>query len=101
MKGGEGVIILEKLLECIGQRLNIDFWCGQSVWNLSTVPLQTIYHFTSVPRLIGSWGNMGDDSAEILFGSFLQEAIMNSSNMGRNVHSDTVHPAFPVLIKVS
>ena len=32
-------------------------------------------------------GNMRDDSAEILFQYFLQEALVNSYGMGRNVHS--------------
>ena len=32
-------------------------------------------------------GDMGDDSAEILFKSFLQEAFMSSSGMDRDVHS--------------
>ena len=31
--------------------------------------------------------DMGDDSAEILFQSFLQEALVSSSGMGRDVHS--------------
>ena len=30
---------------------------------------------------------MMDDSAEILFQSFLQEALVSSSGMGRDVHS--------------
>ena len=34
-------------------------------------------------------GDMTDDSAEILFQSFLQEAIVSSSDMGRDVHSLT------------
>ena len=33
---------------------------------------------------------MGDDSAEILFQSSLQEALVSSSGMGRNVHSLTL-----------
>ena len=32
-------------------------------------------------------GNMRDGSVEILFQSFLQEALVNSSGMGRDVHS--------------
>ena len=40
---------------------------------------------------------MRDDSAEILFQSFLQEALVSSSGMGRDVHSSMfVHPAFPL-----
>ena len=39
---------------------------------------------------------MRDSSAEILFQSFLQEAVVSSSGMGRNVHSDVVHPGFPL-----
>ena len=36
---------------------------------------------------LGCRGNMTDDSAEILFQSFLQEALLSSSGMGRDVHS--------------
>ena len=32
--------------------------------------------------------DMKDDSAEILFQSFLQEAIVSSSGTGRDVHSE-------------
>ena len=39
---------------------------------------------------------MVDDLAEILFQPFLQEAIENSSGMGRYVLSD-VHPVLPSL----
>ena len=40
---------------------------------------------------------MWDDSAEILFQSVLQEAIVSSSGMGRGCpHFDVVHPAFPL-----
>ena len=43
-------------------------------------------------------GDMRDDSAEILFQSFLQKAFENSSGMGRDVRPlfDVVHPAFPL-----
>ena len=54
--------------------------------------------FSSVQSL-GRLGRRGDtrgDSAEILFQSFLQEAVVSSSGMGRNVHSDVVHPGFPL-----
>ena len=33
------------------------------------------------------WGDMKEDSAEILFQSFLQEALVSRSGMGRDVHS--------------
>ena len=36
---------------------------------------------------LGCRGNMTDDSAEILFQSFLQEALLNISGMGRDVRS--------------
>ena len=36
---------------------------------------------------LGRRGDMKDDSAEILFQSFLQEALVSSSGMGRDVHS--------------
>ena len=40
-------------------------------------------------------GGMGDDSAEVLFQSFLQDALVSSSGMGRDVHLfDIVYPAF-------
>ena len=32
-------------------------------------------------------GDMTDDSAQILFQFFLQEAVVSNSGMGRNVHS--------------
>ena len=38
----------------------------------------------------GRRGDMTDDSAEILFQSFLREAIVSSSGMGRDVHSLTL-----------
>ena len=34
---------------------------------------------------LGRRGNMRDDSAEILFQSFLREAVVSSSDMGRDV----------------
>ena len=45
--------------------------------------------FSSVQFLdqLGHWGNMRDDSTEILFQSFLQEALVSSSGMGRDAHS--------------
>ena len=44
---------------------------------------------------------MRDDSAEIFFQSFLQEATVISSGTGGDVHSDVVHPAFPRLTTAS
>ena len=44
---------------------------------------------------------MRDDSAEIFFQSFLQEATVISSGTGGDVHSDVVHPAFPLPTTVS
>ena len=35
----------------------------------------------------GRWGDMIDESAEVLFQSFMQEALASSSGMGRDVHS--------------
>ena len=45
-------------------------------------------HFSSLQSFdrLGRRGNMRDDSAEILFLSFLQEALMSSSGMGRDGH---------------
>ena len=41
---------------------------------------------------------MRDNSAEIFFQTFLQEALVSSSGMDRDVHTllDVVHPAFPL-----
>ena len=53
--------------------------------------------FSSVQSLdrLGRRGNTTDDSAEIVFQSFLQEAFMSKSGMGRDIHPfDIVHPAF-------
>ena len=36
---------------------------------------------------LGCWGEMRDDSSEILFQSLLQEALVSSSCLGRDVHS--------------
>ena len=41
----------------------------------------------SLHDLLGSRGDMVDDSAEILFQSFLQEAVVSSSGEGRDSHS--------------
>ena len=38
----------------------------------------------------GHRGDMRDDSAESLFQSFLREAILSSSGMGRDVHTLTL-----------
>ena len=45
--------------------------------------------FSSVYVLdrLGRRGDMKDDSAEILFQSILQEAVVSSFGMGRDVHS--------------
>ena len=45
--------------------------------------------FSSAQSLdrLGRQGDMTDDSAEILFQSFLQEALVSSSSMSRDVHS--------------
>ena len=61
------------------------------------MPSQAV--FSSVQSLdqFGRRWDLRDDSAEILFQSFLQEALVNRSRMGRDVHSfDVVHPAFPL-----
>ena len=46
-------------------------------------------HFSAVQSLdlLDRRGDMRDDSAEILFQSFLQEALVGSSGMGRDVQS--------------
>ena len=42
--------------------------------------------FISLTNLV-IWRDMTDDSAEILFQSFLQEAVVGNSGTGRDVHS--------------
>ena len=65
--------------------------------------LHKVQHFSSITWLIWGGGEGGrrerheDKSAEILFQSFLQESLVSSSGMGRDVHSDVAHPAFPLL----
>ena len=57
--------------------LKAESWDGMKQTNRSV-------HF--LDRL-GRRGELKDDSAEILFQSFLPEALVNSSGMGRVVHS--------------
>ena len=54
--------------------------------------------FSSVYVLdrLGRRGDMKDDSAEILFQSILQEAVVSSFGMGRCPLFDVFHPAFPL-----
>ena len=59
-------------------------------WNRPVVtPCCCSVQFSSVQSFdrLGRRGDMRDDSAEILFQSFLQEALVSSSGMGRDVHS--------------
>ena len=53
------------------------------------LPLQSDRLFSSFQSIdrSGRRGDMRDDSAEILFQSFLREALVSSSGMGRSVHS--------------
>ena len=56
---------------------------------ISKASVDTAVQFSSVQSLdrSGRWGNMRDNSAEILFQSFLQEALVSSSGKGKDVHS--------------
>ena len=45
---------------------------------------------------MGRRGDMRNDSAEILFQCFLQEALVSTSGTGCNVPSDAVHSAIPL-----
>ena len=49
--------------------------------------LQSAYYENQSLDRLGRRGDMRDDSAEILFHSFLQEAPVGSSGMGRDVYS--------------
>ena len=56
------------------------------------VVLSCNFMFSSVSSVqsldrLGRLGDMTDDSTEILFQSFLQEAIVSSSGLGRDVYS--------------
>ena len=57
--------------------------------NIHQVPCILVIQFSSFQSLdeSGRRGDMTDDSAEILFQSFLQEAIVSSSGVGRDFHS--------------
>ena len=52
--------------------------------------LQSAYYENQSLDRLGRRGDMRDDSAEILFQSFLQEAIVNCSDTGRDLHSLTL-----------
>ena len=54
-------------------------------------------HFSPVTDWViwGGGGGMRDDSAEILFQSFLQEALVSSSGMDRYVHCLTLWTSLP------
>ena len=59
-------------------------------WSLQLTRLQfSSVQFSSVQPLdrLGRRGDIRDDSIEILFQSFLQEAFMSCSDIGRDVHS--------------
>ena len=60
-----------------------------------TRPTKSV-QFASLQSLdrLGHRGDMTNDSAEILFQSFLQEAVVSSSGTGRDVHSLTRPPRF-------
>ena len=62
---------------------------------LYTKPTKSV-QFGSLQSLdrLGHRGDMTDDPAEILFQSFLQEAVVSSSGTGRDVHSLTRPPRF-------
>ena len=59
---------------------------------MSHTILFSFSQFSSVQSLdrLGRWGDTRDDSAEILFRSFLQEALVSSSGMGRDVRLESV-----------
>ena len=52
---------------------------------ISQVQFSSVQSFGRLGHRLG--GDMKDDSAEILFQSFLQEVLVSSSGMGRDVHS--------------
>ena len=76
----------------------LDWTAGSSTWSNSDacnsvkvhLAVLCCYPDTVQFRPLTSWvvrGDRRDNSAEILFESFLQKAIENSSGMGRDVHS--------------
>ena len=54
---------------------------------ISQVQFSSVQSFGRFGCRWGGGGGMKDDSAEILFRSFLQEALVSSSGMGKDVHS--------------
>ena len=82
-----------------GRRLSVQPVCSLGVVDLvSSDPLESewwfsVYNYISSiqsPDRLGRRGDMRDDSADILFQSFVQEAHVSSSRMGRVVHPLTV-----------
>ena len=85
-------------LYCVIFQISPFLWCkhmmriARSVFCVQKTPFK--FHFfwsndSSVQSLdqLGRRGDMRDDSVEILFQSFLQEALVSSSGMGRDVHT--------------
>ena len=69
--------------------------------SINSIKYQPTEQFSSIQSLdqLGYQRGMTDESADILFQSFLQEAIMSSSGMVRDIYLLTVvHPAFPLQI---
>ena len=58
-------------------------------WYMVLAVKKTFPQFNSVQSFyqLGRWGNMRDDSAEVFFQTFLQESLVSSSGMGRDVLS--------------
>ena len=75
------------LVSTISTRVVIDVFVITNI----VLPVVQFSSFQSLDRL-GRRGDMRDDSVEILFQSFLQEAVMGSSGIGGNVHSLTLYP---------
>ena len=77
------------------------FYNTNTRMSINSIKYQPTEQFSSIQSLdqMGYQRGMTNESADILFQSFLQEAIMSSSGMVRDIYLLTVvHPAFPLQI---
>ena len=77
--------------QCMSQSVRVLCACMKCWLGIFATDRQNSVQFSSGPCPIwssGDWvGGMMDDSAEILFQSFLLEVLVSGSGMGRDVHS--------------
>ena len=84
-----------RIVPCLVQRLSLivdgDLNGRWPAWkythNAQSVQFSSVQPLDRLGRRGGGGSDMKDDSAEILFQSFLQETLVSSCGMGREVHS--------------